>query len=651
LNDFVIPLFRRKKLMKKIVFYCYICIAFTSCSAQKKIAAKNTQKVQQLYTTGIQQAQDGNYKAAISLLEQVIYLDTNHVEGYLSLAGVYGQLKNYNLAVEYYEKGFSKDTATSRLYKLPYSINLAGKGEFQKALEAVTDYLMNPRLGEASRKAGEYRLRCYQFAVDYAKKNQLHDYTFIPRNLGPNINSKDPEYFPSLTIDGKEFVFTRRVNNFNEDFYSSLEENKEWTVSAPLPGNINTLQNEGALKISQDGQWIVFAAGNRPDGWGDFDIYISYLTPQGWSEAENLGNKINSDQWDSQPCLSPDKRDLYFSSRRFGGYGGSDIYVSRLLPNGTWSEPENLGPGINTAGDESSPFIHADNQTLYFTSNGLPGYGDDDIYYVRKGPKGVWSDPVNLGYPINTIDREGTLFIAADAKTAYYASNRSDSYGALDIYTFELREKIRPYKTLWVKGKVLDSKTQNGLSASVELIDLFSKQLISKVQTDDSGNYLITLPQGKDYAFNVNKKGYLFFSENFTLSKDDPDTVFEKNIPLQPIEKDAVIILKNIFFDFGKYELKPESETELDKLIALMRENPTLIIQINGHTDAVGPAASNLTLSENRAKAVANYLISKGIQPGRLFSKGFGATQPVASNETEEGRALNRRTEMKVVGK
>ncbi len=240
------------------------------------------------------------------------------------------------------------------------------------------------------------------------------------------------------------------------------------------------------------------------------------------------------------------------------------------------------------------------------------------------------------------------MFIASDAKTAYYASDRSDSKGGLDIYSFELRENMRPYKTLWVKGKVFDKKTIKGLPSAVELIDMSNKQLISKVQTDEQGNYLITLPVGKDYAFNVNRKGYLFYSDNFFLSQQSPDSVYEKNIPLQPIETNATVVLKNIFFDVNKFELKPESEAELDEVVRLMNDNPTLKIQINGHTDSVGKAADNMILSENRAKAVVNYLVSKNINPTRLSSKGFGPTQPIAPNKTEEGRALNRRTEMKV---
>ncbi|MBD0368680.1 MAG: OmpA family protein, partial [Flavisolibacter sp.] len=332
-------------------------------------------------------------------------------------------------------------------------------------------------------------------------------------------------------------------------------------------------------------------------------------------------------------------------------YGGSDLYVSHLGANGKWSEPENLGPEINTAGDEQCPFLHADNQTLYFTSNGLPGYGDDDLFVIRKGPNGVWSKPQNLGYPINTISKEGTLFIAADGKTAYYASDRSDSRGRLDIYTFELRPDIRPYKTLWVKGKVFDKKTSTGLPSAVELIDLTTKQTISKVQTDETGNYLITLPVGKDYAFNVARRGYLFYSDNFSLKDKAPDSTYEKNIPLQPIEANASVVLRNIFFDFNKYEMKPESQVELDRVVQLLAENPTVKIEIAGYTDNIGNAADNQKLSENRAKAVVNYLISRGIAANRLTAKGFGAAQPIADNKTEEGRALNRRTELKVLGK
>ncbi|MGZ5190823.1 MAG: OmpA family protein, partial [Flavisolibacter sp.] len=371
----------------------------------------------------------------------------------------------------------------------------------------------------------------------------------------------------------------------------------------------------------------------------------------GWSEALNLGGKINSDQWDSQPSLSPDKRDLYFASRRPGGYGGSDLYVSHLQPNGRWSDPENLGPEVNTSSDETEPFMHADNQTLYFVSNGLIGYGEADIFLMRKTSEGKWSKPENLGYPINTINIDGTLVIAADGVTTYFASNRSDSKGGLDIYSFDMRPDMRPFKTLWVKGKVTDKKTSLGLPSTVELIDLASKQTLSRVHTDENGNYLITLPVGKDYAFNVNRRGYLFFSDNYSLKDKSPDSTYVKNIPLQPIEVNAAIVLRNIFYDVNRFDLKNESQVELDQLVQLMKDNPTMKIQVEGHTDNVGKSADNLKLSQNRAKSVVTYLISKGIPATRLVAKGFGATIPVADNKTETGRAQNRRTEVKVLGK
>lgn len=612
--------------------------------------SKINKKAIEAYNKGLEKAQDGKFKEAIESLNEAINRDPKYIDAYLSLAGVYGQMKNHAQSVATYEKSFAIDSNYTSDYRLPYSINLAGLGQFDKALTTINALLSRVKISPNTKKAAEYRRKTYQFAVDYAKNETIKNYVFRPANLGEGINTTESEYFPSLPIDGKELIFTRRVKNFNEDFFLSESFANGWETARRLNGSINTDLNEGAQMISQDGQWLVFTGCNRPKGLGSCDIYISYLTPQGWSEAINLGNKINSEEWESQPCLSADKRDLYFASRRPGGFGGADIYVCHLQPNGRWSEAENLGATINTSGDEQCPFIHADNQTLYFTSNLLPGYGDEDLFVVRKNNNGSWATPKNLGYPINTIDREGTLFIAADGKTAYYASDRADGKGGLDIYSFDLREDVRPFKTLWVKGKVYDQKTNAGLPSAVELIDLETKQLISKVQTDEKGNYLITLPVGKDYAFNVNRKGYLFYSDNFSLSSRSSDST-EKNIPLQPIEVNASVVLKNIFFDVNKYEVKTTSQVELDKVVQLLTDNPTLKIQIAGHTDNVGTAADNSKLSENRAKAVILFLTNKGIDAKRLTSKGYGATQPISDNKTDEGRALNRRTELKVVGK
>ncbi len=637
-------------LMKASSFLLFIaCISLEHSYAQGYDPSKVNKKAVALYNQAMQRAEDGNLTHAAGLLQQAIEVDKKYTDAYLSLAGIYSQLKSYNKSIEYYETAFAQDEGYTIEFKLPYSISLAANGNFEKALEAVNDLLSKkPPKNSNSLKAAEYRKRCYEFAVDYARKHPQGSYTFAPQNMGPAVNTAESEYFPSLTIDQQQLVFTRRLGGKNEDFFTSTREDGGWSKALPMKGNVNTPQNEGAQNISQDGQWLVFTGCNRPDGYGSCDIYISYNSRDGWSEAINMGGWINSDQWESQPCLSPDKKELYFASRRPGGYGGIDIYVSRLQPNGKWGEPENLGPEINTTGDEQCPFIHADNQTLYFTSNYWPGYGDDDLFYTRKKPGGGWTKAVNLGYPINTINKEGTLFITADGQTAYYASDRADGKGGLDIYSFELREDIRPLKTLWVKGQVFDKKTSRGLPSSIELTDLSTGETLSSVQTDEQGHYLVTLPTGRDYAFTVNRKGYLFYSDNFLLRQVSPDSTYQKNIPLQPLEVNANVVLNNIFFDVNKYELRPESQAELDKVVQLLKDNPGLRVLIAGHTDNDGKPADNLALSNNRAKAVVTYLQSKGIAPQRLSAKGFGETQPVAANDSPEGKARNRRTELRI---
>jgi len=634
--------------MKKWPVLLLFSLLFGTVYSQSYFPDKVDKKTAALYTQAISAAESEHFKEGINLLDKAIQQDPKFVDAYLSRAGMYGELKDYKSAIQNYEFALGLDSLYSSDYKLPYSINLCGNGDFEKALAAVNSFLTNPKLNDVSVRSALYRKKTYEFAIEY-KKTHANAYLFEPKNMGDSINTIDGEYYPSLTIDGKTLVFTRRLNNFNEDFFESHFENGVWRKAHPLEGDINTPQNEGAQNISQDGQWLVFTGCNFQGGLGSCDLYFSVHTRRGWSEPQNLGNNINSEFWESAPCFSPDKRDLYFASRMPGGVGGTDIWVSHRLPSGRWGEPENLGPEINTKGDESCPFIHADNQTLYFTSNGHPGYGGDDLFMSRRKPDGTWGKPENLGYPINTVENEGILVIAADGRTTYYASDRADSRGGLDLYTFQIRDDLRPFKTLWVKGKVFDKNTKAGLPSAVELIDLQTTQTISKVQTDEEGNYLITLPIGKDYAFNVNRKGYLFYSENFPLSKKDPDSIYQIDIPLQPIVANASIVLKNIFYETNKFELKPESQVELNKIVQLLTDNPNLKIVINGHTDNVGKDADNLTLSNNRSKTVTTYLAAKGISQSRLQAKGFGSSKPLSDNKTEEGRAMNRRTELSVL--
>jgi outer membrane protein OmpA-like peptidoglycan-associated protein/Tol biopolymer transport system component len=635
------------RFIKNGFFTIFFTILFAAAHSQWYNPEKVSKKAGEIYGAAYEQATANNYRTAINLIAEALKYEPKFVDAYLSRAGMYANLKKYDSSVIDFEKAIGLDSVYTITYHQPYGISLAGTGKFNEALAAVTKFLNYPKLNAQSIKAGKYRKACYEFAINYEKNHTQNNYVFTPQNLGDSINSADGEYYPALTIDGTKMIFNKRIKN-DEDFYESNLVNGVWSKAKPLAGKVNTNLNEGAQCISQDGQWIIFTGCNYPEGVGSCDLYISYKTKNGWSEAENLGAIVNTDFWESSPSLSPDKRDLYFASAMAGGFGGRDIWVTHRQANGKWSRAENLGEAVNTSGDESCAFMHADNETLYFNSNGHPGYGSTDLFFAKKVSDSTWQMAENLGYPINTIDDEGSLIIAADAKTAYYASDRSDSKGALDLYTFQLREDVRPLKTLWVKGKVFDKKTLAGLPSSVELTEIKSRRLISKVQTDEEGNYLTTLPVGKDYAFNVNRKDYLFFSDNFSLTANI-DSVFNKDIPLQPIIAGAAIVLKNIFFDTKKFVLKLESVTELDKVVQLLNDNPKLKIQISGHTDNVGTAKDNLLLSNNRAKTVMGYLLQKGILPIRVIAKGFGSTKPLADNKTETGKALNRRTELSVV--
>jgi outer membrane protein OmpA-like peptidoglycan-associated protein/tetratricopeptide (TPR) repeat protein len=636
--------------MQKIVLFILFTSFFLQSKSQWYDPEKVDHKANTIYTIAINKARSGDYISSVKMINEALKIEPKFVDAYLSLAGIDAELKNYTSSVSNFEKAFSLDSVYAKDFFLPYSMSLAGCGRFNDALNAVNNFLLTPKLNERSMKSGEFRKKTYEFAIDYAQTHPDKNYVFDLQNMGDSINTPDLEYFPSLTIDGKKLIFTKRISN-KESFYESDRQNDVWGKAFPLAGKINSQDNNvGAQNISQDGQWLIYTGCNFPEGEGSCDLYISYLTKNGWSEPQNLGRNVNSEFWESTPSLSPDKRDLYFSSNRTGGYGGKDIWVSHRTEKGNWGIPENLGPDINTSGDESTPFIHADNQTLYFNSNGLPCYSEKpDLFVTRKLADGKWSKPENLGYPINTIDDEGSMIVDADGKTAYYSSDKIDTKGGLDIYTFELRKDLRPLKTLWAKGKVYDNKTKAGLPSTVVLTDVNSRETVSKLQTDEDGNYLITLPVGKDYAFNVHRKGYLFYSQNYNIDSTSTDSVFNVDIPLESIEANAKIILKNVFFDTKKTDLKPASITELDNVVRLMNENPNMKILISGFTDNVGKPADNLKLSTGRAVAVVNYLVAKGLKKERLSFKGLGEAKPIATNDTEEGRALNRRTELSVV--
>jgi len=384
---------------------------------------------------------------------------------------------------------------------------------------------------------------------------------------------------------------------------------------------------------------------------GSCDLYISFKKGNKWTTPVNMGGNVNSNKWDSQPSISPDGTTIYFASARPGGKGGSDIWKINLLPNGQWSRAINLGDTINTDKDENSPFMHFDNQTLYFCSDGHTGMGGRDLYYSRKDSSGKWGIPVNLGYPINTFADEFGLIVNAKGDTAYFSSDKEGGKGKLDLYSFELNKANRPLPVTYLKGIVYNSETKQKIEARFELINLKSSKVVYTSYSDPiKGDFLVTLPTENDYALNVSKEGYLFYSDNFTLSGNWTNIEpFIKNVPLVPINIGGTVVLKNIFFETAKYDLKKESYIELNKLIAFLKTNVNLKIEISGHTDNIGGKEYNQTLSENRANSVYSYLIDKGIDSKRLTFKGYGDTKPIDTNDTDLGRSNNRRTEFKII--
>jgi outer membrane protein OmpA-like peptidoglycan-associated protein len=627
----------------------------------------HSKKAMDLYRQAGNAYLNKNYDKAETLIEEALKKDKKFKEAYLLSADIYFARKEYGKEIEMLTRALEIDST----FFLPAYYNM-GIAHFYLGNRDKTIYWMQKYKkkteGKKSRLDADRWIEQAKFA-ELAEKNPVD---FEPVNLGPEVNSDYDEYWPGLTADEGSLVFTVLVprdsvkflteklpktsRNFQEDFYMSERKDGKWTKRKPVI-SLNTEFNEGAQCISADGKWMFFTACGKKGGMGSCDIWFSYRTENGWSKPVNPGPPVNTSFWESQPSFSSDGKTLYFASNRKGGKGGRDIWkatITGFRPDKTpvFSKAVNLGDKINTSDDEGSPFIHPDNRSLYFSSDGWPGMGKRDLFVSRKNEKGEWGAPGNLGYPINTINDESGLVINAAGTTAYFSSDGIPSpTKGKDLYMFRLPEKIRPNPVTYVKGNVYDKETKKPLVADFVLKDLLSEDIVVSSRSDEyEGGFLVCLPVGRSYALSVQKPGYLFYSDNFDLEGvkniDNPQRLTVYLSPLKPGEK---IVLKNIFFSTDSFRLKKESYPELNTLVDLLKKNPGLKVEIGGHTDNTGSDSYNLRLSENRARSVYEYLINKGIERSRLSYKGYGALQPLTGNESEEGRAKNRRTEIKVM--
>lgn len=505
-------------------------------------------------------------------------------------------------------------------------------------------------------------------------------------NAGSVINSRDNDHSPLISADESMMIFTSTRNNgrpanmfdgqCDEDIYVTYNTAKNWGVPTPIGEPINTSFDDATVGLFPDGQQLLIYNGRKGNG----DIEVCRLNGTKWEYPKAMPKPINSDSRETSACFSPDGRRIYFVSDRPGGYGGSDIYVCTRTVKDKWGEAVNLGPVVNSQYDEEAVFMHPDGRTLYFSSKGHNTMGGYDIFMTRMDDNGNWSEPVNMGYPINSPDNDLCFVISANGRHGYCSSVRPEGSGGLDIYRVTFLGPEKPYtlsgednlisarsqpvsdmvmeasvelvtiRLTIVKGTVRDAVSNEPVSANIDIIDNEKNEVIFTSQTNSAtGKFLVSLPSGKNYGLAVKADNYLFHSENFDIPGATEYQEIEKDIALNNIKKDVKIILKNVFFETGSANLKPTSYAELGRLIKLMGDFPAMRIEISGHTDNQGSKATNQRLSEARAKAVVDFMVSEGIDASRLEYKGYAFDQPVADNSTKEGRAMNRRVEFKVL--
>jgi len=628
-------------------------LASFSVAAQGELSTKSKKAIE-LYTSADNFRVRGQYDEALNLLHQAIEKDDKFVEAYYRLGVTYFSMRQYGKAKDNYEKGLSLTTDLRKQKVFWYDLGelYLLTGEYEKAMKVLSAFVNN----ETMNKAKVDRATMFFKSAEFAMKNKTNSSNFKLHPLSDTVNAFVLQYFPALTADQQQLIFTRRTGNGPNDdedlVVSRKDEHGRWTSPESISKNINTRLNEGTCTISADGRKLIFTSCTGRDGIGSCDLYETKKIGNDWTTPRNLGRNVNSIEWESQPSLSADGRTLYFVSDRRSGLGRRDIWVSTTDDKGEWTKAVNAGKQINSQFDEISPFIHANNRTLFFASNGLPGFGGYDLFFTDKDST-IWTPPKNLGAPMNDNEDQFSLFITADGKKGYYSHEETLESGFSRSKIFEMvipEESQLEYRSNYVKGIIRDKVAQTPLSAKIELINIRKNRVESLVESDSiNGEYLMVLTQGAEYALYVNKEAYLFKSYNFNYSEVTDFKPIIINIDLEKAKEGSVAVLNNIFFDVDKYDLKDKSVTELEKIIRFLSVNPGVRVEIAGHTDNSGSADYNRQLSERRANSVFTFLSQHGIDKKRMVPKGYGPDRPIASNDIEEGRSLNRRIEVRII--
>jgi outer membrane protein OmpA-like peptidoglycan-associated protein/tetratricopeptide (TPR) repeat protein len=623
-------------------------------------------KAEKLYQEGIDYFKKGNYTMTAQLMRRILQGKPDCVDALyvMGMVNIKKAETNLNEAEKYFSRVVQLCPGYD-VYAYFYLGEIYYSGEKYsmavKNLERFLDDVDKIRKDEDYDRA--VSLLNYSRFTDEMISNPV---PFDPRVV-QGISTPGNEYLPILSPDNQMALFTREIRlnpdrnslvqevKMKERFYFSLKDSSgAFQEGEPMPDPFNINDNEGGATLTADNNTLYYTVCkyDNTNRYLNCDIYYSENSGGYWSQISSAGDNINGKStWESQPSVSADGHILYFISDRPGGLGGYDIYRVERDSSGHWSDPQNLGPQVNSRGNEKSPFIHPDGKTLYFSSDGLMGMGGYDVFMTKLGDSLNWSKPKNLGFPINSPDDEVGFFVSTDGTQGFFASNKYSGKGGWDLYAFDLYDGARPEKVLFIKGNVKSESSAEPMNARIELRNLETRK-VSQIPMDTiTGDYVAVAPFNSDYIMTVKKTDHVYESKYISLV----DSIFKAparvDVEMKPIELNKPYRINDIYFGSNSYELSGESKAILDQLIEFLGDNRNISIEIQGHTDNIGNDAANMTLSENRSRSVYDYLAEKGIATERLTFRGFGETMPVADNESEEGRAKNRRTVFVITGK
>ncbi|MBC6427391.1 MAG: OmpA family protein [Ekhidna sp.] len=625
----------------RLIFSLFLLITSFLVFSQK--FSTSNKKAIKLYEKADKKYKERDFQTAMLLLEKGGELDHTFSEAFIRMGSIYNTLGQIDSAYSKFGQYLkvSSNPVLSVLEKMAFMA--FDRGDYNRSIDYLEKFLKS-----VPEKRIEREIQLLLKSQDFALSQVNNPDTIKIVELPIEVNSFGLQYLPTMTVDQETLIYTKRdFAADDEDIVVSHKSDGKWSKAASVSPKINTPLNEGASTVSADGRIMIFTACDRRDSFGSCDLFITRKTGNNWSKPENLGKAVNSKYWESQPSLSADGKTLYFVSNRPGGYGGRDIWFTEKK-EGQWDKPKNLGSVINTFKDETTPFIHFNGESLFFSSDGYPGMGGFDLFQTVK-KETSWSQPANLGYPINSFRDEVALLVSSDATKGLFARERQKEREILDskIVSFTIPASIQPAKSSYIKGIVISEKEKSPLKASIQVYDLHSAEVLYENNSDSlTGEFYMVLPVNKQLGGYVKKKGYLYKDFSFTTDNKELDSLI---IQLSSVEAGKSLILRNIYFETNSYSLDKKSKVEIENAVSLLKENPNINFMIEGHTDDIGGTAYNLDLSEKRAEEVYRNIINKGISESRLKYEGFGASSPIFPNNSEINRKFNRRIEFRVM--